>query len=155
MGGSINMHISCIIFACSKVLELYSLRFVITRRLGNCSIRLRLLLLMLLRMRTNVCWILKPALRGGLVTTLSVHGCIPFLSSLAANRWRWWTITLEALVMSRSGWRRVVVMTWTWVVLVMRRDVDCFICLDVGGCSNNVECVNHRWNLEISHSPTR
>ena len=141
MGGSINLHISCIIFACSKVIVLYSLRLVITRRFGNSSIRLRLLL----RMSPYV-WILTS--NGSLMT---VHGCIPFLTTLSTNdRW-WWAITLETLVVGGNRRRWVGMMTLCWVVLVVSGNVYCFIGLDIGGGGDNVECVNHRWDLDISH----
>jgi hypothetical protein len=142
MGGSINLHISCIISACSKVIVLYSLRLVITRRLGNSTIRLRLLL----RMISNV-WILTS--NRGLMT---LHGRIPFLTTLSTdNRW-WWSITLESLVVCGNRRRgRVVVMTLCWVVLVVSGNVYCFVGLDIGGGGYNVECVNHRWDLDISH----
>jgi len=30
-------------------------------------------------------------------------------------------------------------------------NVDCFVGLDIRGGGNDVECVNHRWDLDISH----
>lgn len=47
--------------------------------------------------------------------------------------------------------------TGTGVVLVVRGDVDGFVVFDVGGCGDNVECVNHRRDLIIrwDHYTTR
>ena len=138
-GGSINVHISCIISACSKVL--YSLRLVITRRFGNSSIRLRLLL----RMSPNI-WILTS--NRGLMT---LHRCIPFLPTLSAhNRW-WWSITLETLIVRNDRRRRVVMVCMCGVVLVVSGNIYCFVGLDIGGGGDNVECVNHRWDLDLSY----
>jgi hypothetical protein len=142
MGGSINVHISCIMSAYSKVLLLYSLRLVITRRLGNSTIRLWLLLGM-----SPYIWIMTS--NRSLMTAL--HGCIPFLTTLSTNNRWWWAVTLESLVVCGNRRRWVGMMTLCRVVLVVCGNVDCFVGLDIGGGGDNVECVNHRWDLDISY----
>jgi len=118
----------------------YSLRLVITRRLGNSTIRLRLLL----RMSPYV-WILTS--NRGLMT---LHRCIPFLTTLSThNRW-WWAITLETLIVPNNRRRGVVMVSMWRVILVVSGNVYCFVGLDIGGGGYDVECVNHRWDLDIS-----
>jgi hypothetical protein len=41
-------------------------------------------------------------------------------------------------------------MTLCRVVLVVSGNIYCFVGLDIGGGGYNVECVNHRWDLDIS-----
>lgn len=118
----------------------YSLRLVITRRLGNSPIRLRLLL----RMSPYI-WILTS--NRGLMT---LHGCIPFLTTLSTHNRRWWAITLEALIVPNNRRRWVVMVSMCWVVLVVSGNVYCFVGLDIGGGGYDVECVDYRWDLDIS-----
>jgi hypothetical protein len=115
---------------------------VITRRLGNSTIRLGLLL----RMSSNV-WVLTS--NRSLMT--AVHGCIPFLTTLSTNNRWWWAITLETLIVSNNRRRWVTVMTLSWVVLIVSGNIYCFVGLDIGCGGDNVKCVNHRWDLDISY----
>jgi len=120
----------------------YSLRLVITRRLGNSTIRLRLLL----RMSPYI-WILTS--NRGLMTLL--HGCIPFLTTLSThNRW-WGAIALKTLIVGNNWRRRVIMVSMCGVVLVVCWNVYCFIGLDIGGRGDDVECVDHRWYLEYQY----
>lgn len=78
-----------------------------------------------------------------------MHRCIPFLTTLSTDD-RWRAITLETLIMASNRRRWVVMMTLSRVVLVVSGNVYCFVGLDIGGRGDNVECVNHRWDLDIS-----
>jgi hypothetical protein len=117
---------------------------MIARWLGNSSISLGL---MLLSMCTHVCWVLG-------CLALTVHRCVPFLTPLTTydRGGRGWSVALVALVLGEATLRR----RWsvmadgssvTRVVLVVRGHVDCFIVLNVGSGGDDVECVNHRWDL--------
>jgi hypothetical protein len=92
-------------------------------------------------------WILTS--NRGLMTAL--HRCIPFLTTLSTNNRWWWAITLESLVVCDDRRRRVAVVSMCRVILVVCGNVYCFVGLDIGGGGYNVECVNHRWDLDISH----
>lgn len=131
-------------YICSYLLYYAPLLLVITRWLGNGSISLGL---MLLSMCTHVCRVLG-------CLTLTVHRCIPFLTPLTTyDRGGWgWSISLVALILGKATLR------WRWsvmadgsgvtrVVLVMRGHVYCFIVLNVGSGGDDVECVNHSWDL--------
>jgi hypothetical protein len=109
---------------------------MITRWLGSSAIALRL---MLLRMRSESRLLL-----------LTLHGSIPFLSMTPDGCWRWgWSISLEGLIMSAKSlwWGWVAVVSWSGMVLVVRRYVYCFIRLDIGSRGDNVECVDDCWDL--------
>jgi hypothetical protein len=81
----------------------------------------------------------------------ALHGCIPFLTTLSTNNRCWWAVTLESLVVSGNRRRWVAVVSMCGVVLVVSGNIYCFVGLDIGGGGYNVECVNHRWDLDISH----
>jgi hypothetical protein len=109
---------------------------MITRWLSSSAIALRL---MLLRMRSESRLLL-----------LTLHGSIPFLSMTPDGCWRCgWSISLEGLIMSAESlwWGWIAVVSWSRMVLVVRRYVYCFIRLDIGSRGDNVECVDDCWDL--------
>ena len=88
-----------------------------------------MLRLSLLRMCARISRILHPPL---LMTSL--HGCIPFFRTSANRLYGWWAITRITLIMTKvlGGRRRVLSVSGTGVVLVVRGDVYCFVMLHIG-----------------------
>jgi hypothetical protein len=107
------------------------------------SLRSRVFSVMLL---LGVC---SKSTRSRLLTSL--HGCIPLFTPMLTMSCSWWrrsagvtlidgrrgSVTVESALMSAS----------LGMVLVVGRDVDCFVLFHIGCRGDNVESVDDSWDL--------